>query len=53
MSIYSYGYLGAPGATVPILIEPILLEMEGGRYVGVILPGLLAEAEEVAAEVVE
>ena len=34
--------LGAPGATVPFLLEPILLELEGGHYVGPILPMPLA-----------
>ena len=35
--------VGAPGSTVPFLLEPILLELEGGRYVGPLFPLPLAE----------
>ena len=33
----------APRSTVPLLVEPILLEVEGGRYVGQLLPDTVAE----------
>ena len=35
--------VGGSGATVPFLVEPILLDLEGGRYLGPLLPGILAE----------
>ena len=34
--------LEALGGTVPSMLEPILLELEGGRYLGPILLGVLA-----------
>ena len=34
---------GAPGSTVTFFLEFILLELEGGRYVGPILPDALAD----------
>ena len=34
--------VGLPGATVPFFIHTILLDLEGGRYVGPLLPGSLA-----------
>ena len=33
----------APGASVPFSLEPILVELEGGRYIGPILPDALAD----------
>ena len=33
----------APGASVPFSLEPILVELEGGRYIGPILPDTLAD----------
>ena len=33
----------APGASVPFSLEPILVELEGGRYIGPILPAALAD----------
>ena len=36
----------APGASVPFSLEPILVELEGGRYIGPILPASLAAAAE-------
>ena len=33
----------APGASAPFSIKPILINLEGGRYVGPILPGPLAD----------
>ena len=35
--------VGATGSTVPFLVEPILLKLEGGRYMGPLLPATLAE----------
>ena len=35
--------VGAPGETVPLSLEHILLDMEGGRYVGALLLSTLAE----------
>ena len=35
--------VGAPGAEVPLSVEPILLYMEGGWYVVPLLPGPLAD----------
>ena len=35
--------VGAPGATVTFSLDPILLNLEGGRYVGPLLPMPLAE----------
>ena len=40
-----------PGANTPFTLEPILLELEGGRYMSPILLGALAEVA-AAAEVV-
>ena len=34
--------LEAPGAKVPFSLEPILIYLEGGHYVGLILQGSLA-----------
>ena len=34
---------GALGGTVPFLLDTIPLELEGGRYVGLLLPMYLAE----------
>ena len=34
---------GEPGATVPFSLDPIFLKLEGGRYVGMLLPMTLAE----------
>ena len=28
---------------VPFMLDPILLKLEGGRYVGLILPGTLTD----------
>ena len=33
----------APGASAPFSLEPILVELEGGRYNGPILPASLAD----------
>ena len=33
----------APWASVPFSLEPILIKLEGGRYIGPILPAALAE----------
>ena len=33
----------APGSNISFLLDPILVELEGGRYVVPILPGPLAE----------
>ena len=33
----------APGASVPFSLEPILVYLEGGRYIGPILPVYLAD----------
>ena len=33
----------ARGASVPFSLEPILVELEGGRYIGPILPAALAD----------
>ena len=33
----------APGASVPFSLKPILVELEGGRYIGPILPAALAD----------
>ena len=33
----------ALGASVPFSLEPILVELEGGRYIGPILPAALAD----------
>ena len=33
----------APGARVCFSLEPILVELEGGRYIGPILPASLAD----------
>ena len=35
--------LGASGATVPFSVELILIELEGGRYAGPLLPDTLVE----------
>ena len=35
--------LVGPGETVPFLLNTILLELEGGRYVGPIFPAALAD----------
>ena len=35
--------VGAPGAMVPLSLDPILLGLEGGQYVGPLLPVPLAE----------
>ena len=35
--------LDAPGCQVPFSLEPILAELEGGRYVGTILPPALVD----------
>ena len=43
MDAYFLGVLEAPGYTVPFNLDPILLDMEGGRYVGPILPGVLKD----------
>ena len=32
----------APGANVPFLLEPILVKLEGGCYIGPIIPASLA-----------
>ena len=32
-----------PGASVPFYLEPILVELEGGRYIGPTLPASLAD----------
>ena len=34
---------GDPRETVPFLVEPILIDMEGGRYMGPLLTATLAE----------
>ena len=34
----SSGFLEALGANTPFLLEPILLDLEGGHYMGLILP---------------
>ena len=34
---------GKPAATVPFLVESILLNMEGGRYVGLLVPVTFSE----------
>ena len=36
-------YLGATGSVVTFLIDPILVDLEGGRYMGTILPATLAD----------
>ena len=33
----------APGARVPFSLEPILVKLEGGRYIGPILPAALVD----------
>ena len=33
----------APGASVPFSLEPILVKLEGGRYIGPILSAALAD----------
>ena len=33
--------VGAPGAMVPFLVEPILLDLEGGGHVGPLLPATI------------
>ena len=33
----------SPGASVPFSLEPILVELDGGRYIGPILPATLAD----------
>ena len=33
----------APGSSVPFYLEPILVDLEGGRYIGPILPAALAD----------
>ena len=43
MAFSSYEDLGMPGEMVPFSIGPILLELDGGSYVGPILLGALAE----------
>ena len=35
--------IGVPGETVPFTLDPILLDLEGGNYVGTLLPLPLAE----------
>ena len=35
--------LVGPGETVPFLLNTILLELEGGQYVGPLFPAALAE----------
>ena len=35
-------YLNAPGSHAPFLLKPILSELEGGRYMGPIIPESLA-----------
>ena len=35
--------VGAPGSAAHFSLEPILLELEGGQYVGPLLPVLLKE----------
>ena len=41
MMVTSSEDVGDPGATVPFLAEPILFKLEGGRYVGMLLPATL------------
>ena len=43
MTASSLEDIGAPGATAPFLLGPILIYMEGGRYVGTFLPVLVDE----------
>ena len=43
MTTASLDDVGAPGATVQFSVEPILLEMEGDRYVGPLLSATLAD----------
>ena len=43
MTALSLEDVGAPGATVPFLVEPILLKLEGGRYVEPLLTDTLVE----------
>ena len=32
-----------PGASFPFSLEPILVDLEGGRYIGLIIPASLAD----------
>ena len=43
MTALSSEDVGAPRATVPFLVEPILLDLEGGRYVGLLIPANLVD----------
>ena len=35
--------MGAPGARVPFSVNPILLDLEGRGYMGLLLPGPLVD----------
>ena len=43
LAVSSSEDMGAPGETVPFSLEPILLELEVGRYVGPLIPTILTE----------
>ena len=43
VAVFALETLDAPGCQVPFSLEPILAELEGGRYVGPILPPALGD----------
>ena len=43
MAVSESEALEAPGANVPFSLDPILVKLEGGRFVGTILPMHIAD----------
>ena len=43
MAVSASEVVEAPGASAPFYLKPILVEMEGGCYMGPILPGTLED----------